>query len=141
MRSTVYPNVEAAIDALDPSYPVMCLFPERIKAQARVFLEGFGARLGGRVLYAVKCNPHVWVLRALHEAGIHDFDTASLPEIAEVSELFPDAECYFNHPVKNRAAIDAAFRIYEVRHWAIDHENELKKLVGIVGPGHRIQVR
>ncbi len=41
------------------------------------------------MLYAVKCNPHPEVLRALHKGGIRHFDTASLPEIAQVRESFP----------------------------------------------------
>ncbi|HAK61877.1 MAG TPA: decarboxylase, partial [Alphaproteobacteria bacterium] len=72
--------------ALLPSYPVMCFWPDRIAMTAKRFLDGFP----GKVLYAVKCNPHAIVLRALHNAGIRDFDTASLNEIALVNELFND---------------------------------------------------
>jgi len=66
-----------------------------VRQTAQRFLELFP----GRVLYAVKCNPHPSVLRALYSAGIRHFDTASLPEIALIREKFPDAGAYFMHPV------------------------------------------
>ena len=64
----------------------------------RSFLELFP----GRVLYAVKCNPHPSVLSALYDAGIRHFDTASLPEIALVRERSRMPAVYFMHPVKGR---------------------------------------
>src|SRR5664279_3147875 len=73
-----FQSVKAMVTALQPSYPVYCLRPEIIADTARRFLELFP----GRVLYAVKCNPHPEVLGALYRAGIRHFDTASLPEIA-----------------------------------------------------------
>jgi ornithine decarboxylase len=120
-----YPAVLDLLRDLRPSYPVLCLRSETLAARARAFLDGFP----GRVLYAVKCNPLPAVLRAIHAAGVRDFDTASLPEIAEVCELFPDAECYFHHPVKGRAAIRDAYRVHGVRHFTIDHRDELDKVV------------
>ena len=60
----------------------MCFWPERIAQTARRFLDGFP----GKVLYAVKCNPHGIVLDAMYGAGIRNFDTASLNEIALVDE-------------------------------------------------------
>ena len=53
-----FPSVDAVVDALQPSYPIYCLRPRELKAQATYFLDHFP----GRVLYAVKCNPHVIVL-------------------------------------------------------------------------------
>ena len=76
--SREFADVPAMLKALTPSYPVYCLRPHVIAATARRFLDLFP----GRVLYAVKCNPHPLVLRALYDAGIRHFDTASLPEIA-----------------------------------------------------------
>ena len=46
-----------------------------------------------------------------------------------VKELLPDATCYFNHPVKNRAAIEAAHHVYDVRHFVIDSHEELAKIL------------
>ena len=108
--------------ALSPSYPVFCLRPHVIAATAKRFLDLFP----GRVLYAVKCNPHPLVLAALYKAGIRHFDTASLPEIAQVRESLPDAACYFMHPVKGRAVIGTASRVYNIDQYVIDHPKELE---------------
>ena len=98
-KNPVFTTVEAVVESLKPGYPVYCLRPAELERQAKYFLGNFP----GRVLYAVKCNPHVAVLQALFDAGIRHFDTASLAEIALVREHFPQADCYFMHPVKPRA--------------------------------------
>ena len=137
MSKNSFASVHEMLGALQPSYPVMCFWPDRIAMTARRFLTGFP----GKVLYAVKCNPHAIVLSAMHGAGIRDFDTASLNEIAFVNERFNDVTCYFNHPVKSRAAIDSAVRVYGVNDFVVDHPTELAKLVAVAGQGHVIQVR
>ena len=86
-------------------------------------------------MYAVKCNPHLAVLEALYEAGIRHFDTASLAEIALVREHLPQADCYFMHPVKARASIMTARKVYGIDHFVIDHEKELNKIVDVTGGG------
>jgi ornithine decarboxylase len=124
-----FDSVRMMIEALKPSYPVYCLRPELINRAAQKFLDQFP----GRVLYAVKCNPHPEVLRALHRAGIRHFDTASLPEIAQVRESYPDAACYFMHPVKGRAVIGTAAKVYEIDTYVIDHPRELDKILAETG--------
>jgi ornithine decarboxylase len=129
-----FDDVRGMIEALRPSYPVYCLRPHVLRQTARRFLELFP----GRVLYAVKCNPHASVLRALYSAGIRHFDTASLPEIALIRENFPDAGAYFMHPVKSRAVIHAAARIYNVDTYVVDHEKEINKVIDETGGGEGI---
>jgi ornithine decarboxylase len=124
-----FTSVEHVIDALAPSYPVYCLRPSVLEDTVRQFMALFP----GTVLYAVKCNPHPRVLDALHRAGITHFDTASLPEIALIAERYRDAACYFMHPVKSRAAIQAAYGIYGVRHYVVDHPDELRKVLEETG--------
>ncbi len=124
MKLARYASVDAMLKSLAPSYPVYCLRPADFRRQAERFLDQFP----GKVLYAVKCNPHPAVLRALHGAGIHDFDTASLPEIALVHELFDDVTAYFHHPVKSRPAIQSAHEIYGVQFYSVDHADELAKI-------------
>lgn len=126
-----FPTVRAVVEALKPSYPVYCVHPAEIERCARQFLDQFP----GRVLYAVKCNPHPLVLDILYRTGIRHFDTASLNEIALIRETYPDADAYFMHPVKGRAAIDAAHDVYGIDHWVIDHEDELRKIVEVSGSG------
>ncbi|MFQ5958296.1 MAG: type III PLP-dependent enzyme [Alphaproteobacteria bacterium] len=124
MAEQPFESARAMVAAMTPSYPVYCLRPAVLAQAARRFLEAFP----GRVLYAMKCNPHPRVLRALYDAGIRHFDTASLPEIAQVRELFRDAGAYFMHPVKARAVIKTAYEVYGVRHFVVDHERELAKV-------------
>jgi len=126
-----FATVEDVIKELKPGYPVYCLRPAELRRQASYFLDSFP----GRVMYAVKCNPHLVVLQALYDAGIRHFDTASLAEIALIREHFPQADCYFMHPVKSRAAIMSASQVYSVDHFVIDHENELDKLIATTGGG------
>lgn len=119
-----FAHARAVVKALTPSYPVYCVRPAVLRATAKRFLALFP----GRVLYAIKCNPHPLVLQALYDAGIRHFDTASLQEIAQVREMFRDAEPYFMHPVKGRAVIKSAHEVYGVRTYVIDHASELAKL-------------
>ena len=125
MATRHFPDTESMLAALNPGYPVYCLRPTVLRARARWFVDHFP----GSVLYAVKCNPHPRVLKHLHAGGIRHYDTASLPEIAQVGELFDDATLYFMHPVKGRAAIRSADRVYGVRHYVVDHEDELDKVM------------
>ena len=127
-----FATVEEVIEDLKPGYPVYCLRPAELKRQARFFLDSFP----GRVMYAVKCNPHLTVLQALFDAGIRHFDTASLAEIALVREHFPQADCYFMHPVKARASILTAQDVYSVDHYVIDHVKELEKIIETTGSGN-----
>ncbi len=118
-------DVQSVVMGLTPSYPVHCVRPEVLAQSARNFISQFP----GTVLYAVKCNPHPMVLKALYEGGVRHFDTASLPEIAQICESFPNAHAYFMHPVKARAVIRSAYSVYGIRHFVIDHQNELEKLL------------
>lgn len=129
MPVTKFDDVKSMVAAMTPSYPIYCLRPHVLAETAGRFL----AQFPGRVLYAVKCNPHPRVLQALYDAGIRHFDTASLPEIAQVRELFRDAGAYFMHPVKGRAVINTAYEVYGVRHFVIDHPSELAKVMDETG--------
>lgn len=124
-----FASVEDMIDKLQPGYPVYCLRPHVLRSSAQRFLE----RFPGDVLYAVKCNPHPEVLKVLHDAGVDHFDTASLSEIAQISELFADSHRYFMHPVKPRAAIRTAYEVYHIKHFVIDHGDELSKVLEEAG--------
>ena len=138
-RARSYPDAGEVARLLQPSYPVYCLRPHVLERAARGFVDQFP----GTALYAVKCNPHPAVLRALHAGGINAFDTASLNEIARVAETFDDADCFFMHPVKPRPAIASAHRVYGVLHYVVDHMAELHKLAKQIrnDPGVTVMVR
>lgn len=122
---TRFADVESAVRALRPREPMYCVFPGLVERAARRFIDGFP----GRVLYAVKANPHPLVLAAIGRAGVDHFDVASISEIALVASLLPDATLCFMAPVKPREAVREAFEAYGVRHFVIDHANELDKVV------------
>ena len=124
-----FPDVASVAMALTPSYPVYCLRPHVLEATARAFVTFFP----GTVLYAVKCNPHPQVLDAFYRGGVRHFDTASLPEIAQIAETYDDAKAYFMHPVKGRAVIKSAYSIYGVRNFVVDHMSELDKVIEETG--------
>ncbi len=114
---------------LAPEQPVYCFRPGVVAEQTRAFLT----RFPGRVMFAVKSNPHPAVLEWLHEAGIRDFDTASTGEMELVRGHFPEARCYYMHAVKGRSAIARAWHEFGIRHFVIDHPAELDKLRQVLG--------
>ena len=126
-----YPTSADMVAALAPDEPVFCVRRAALAEAARRFLADFP----GRVLYAVKCNPNASVLGALYGAGIRDFDTASLEEIAAVRGQFGDSRAHFHHPVKSRRAIRRAYHDFGVRHFTIDHAAELAKVLAECGGG------
>ena len=125
IESKSFPSVEAMLVDYHPEAPVYCLRKKRIQRNARHFVNNFP----GKVLYAVKCNPHPWVLDACHVGGISDFDVASLEEVKLIRERYNNSTPYFQHPVKSRSAIRNSYRLHGVRHFAVDHLSELSKVV------------
>ena len=126
LRPLRFATVEEAVAELRPSEPLFCLRPAELRRLAGRFVAGFP----GRVLYAVKCNPHPLVLRTLHGAGVRDFDVASLDEIALVDGLLGrGAGLFFNNPAKARGAIRDAGRLHGVRFYTADHASEVDKIV------------
>ncbi len=117
------------IKALRPEVSTYCICPSALEKTARAFLDGFP----GHVLYAVKANPMPEVVDALHGGGIRHFDTASITEISSISERYDDASTYFMHPVKGWQAIGDAYHRYSVRHFVVDHGDELNKIHDVLG--------
>jgi ornithine decarboxylase len=130
-------SIEAFLKNKTTDLPVFCLYPEAARRAARSFVEGFP----GEVLYAVKANPEARLLGWLHEGGIRSFDTASISEIELVRRTVPGAHCYYNHPIKPRASIVAAYRRLGVRDFVVDHSGELDKILQEVGADLTIEVR
>ena len=119
-----FPSVAAAIEAYTGDDAIYLLYPQRIAAAAETFLSGFP----GKVLYAVKANPHPAVLKTLWASGLRGFDVASIREIDLVRRVCPDAELYLMHPVKSRRTIRHAYA-QGVRHLAFDCSAELGKIL------------
>lgn len=123
MRSYISPD--SAVKHLQPEQPVILYRPHALKRAVDTFLSGFR----GNVLFAVKTNPDEHVLRDLWAHGVRRFDAASLHEVAMVRGLFPEAEIYFMHTIKSRQAIRKAYYDYGVRHFSLDTEEEMLKIL------------
>jgi ornithine decarboxylase len=123
-------DIPQMLRKLQPDNPVYCIYPHVYHKTTRRFIDGFP----GRVLYAVKANNHPFVLSALLDAGIRDFDCASLLEIEQVRAISEDAVCYLMNPVRIRNAARVAQRDYGVRHFVIDHSSGLDPLLSEIDP-------
>ena len=120
----VFNSVEDAIHAYDGDDAIYVLYPRKIEAAAKTFLDGFP----GTAIYAVKANPHPAVLKTLWASGMRGFDVASIREIDLVQAACPDAELYLMHPVKSRRTIRHAYQA-GIRHFAFDCAAELGKIL------------
>jgi ornithine decarboxylase len=114
--------------ALRPDAPVYCFRPSVLEADARAFMQAFP----GKTAYAVKTNGESFVLKTLADVGIKSFDVASPGEFASVREVAPRAELLYMHPVKAQSDIRLALEGYGVRVLALDHEDEIAKILRVV---------
>ena len=114
--------------ALRPDVPVYCFRPEVLAADANAFMAAFP----GKTAYAVKTNGEPFVLRTLCEAGVGAFDVASPGEFAAVREVSATAEMLYMHPVKAQSDIRLALEKYGIRVLALDHEDEIAKILRVV---------
>jgi ornithine decarboxylase len=114
--------------ALRPDVPVYCFRPQVLEEDARLFMGAFP----GRTAYAVKTNGEPMVLKALTAAGVTCFDVASPGEFEAVRAVAPKAEMLYMHPVKAQSDIRLALEKYRIRTMALDHEDEVAKILRIV---------
>ncbi|RXF73575.1 alanine racemase [Hansschlegelia zhihuaiae] len=118
---------EAAL-ALRPDRPVYGFRPSVLDADARAFLSAFR----GRTAYAVKTNGEPFVLERLAKAGVDAFDVASPAEFAAARAASADAALFYMHPVKAQSDVRLALEGYGIRSLALDHEDEVAKILRIV---------
>jgi ornithine decarboxylase len=119
---------QAAALAMRPDAPVYCFRPDVLRADAAAFVAAFP----GKTAYAVKTNGEHFVLDVLSDLGINAFDVASPGEFAAVRAVAPRAELLYMHPVKAQSDIRLALERYGVRVMALDHEDEIAKILRIV---------
>ena len=125
-----FSTVADQVVELKPSIPVYFIRPNSIKRAAKFFLENFQTpKFASDILYSVKSNPDSAVLKHLFDAGVKNFDVASMAEVKLINELFGDAaNMYFMHPVKSREAIFDAYFNHGIRDFSLDSFDELQKL-------------
>ena len=131
-----FPSVEAMVASYRPEVPVYCLRKKTIERNVNRFISMFP----GKVLYAVKCNPHPFVLDAVYDGGISHFDVASLTEVQLISERYKNSTRYFQHPVKSRSAIQDSYRNHDVRHYAVDHLDEFSKIMDEIDDANEVTI-
>ena len=120
-----FTSVENLVNQLKPDKPVYCIRKKSILSASNFFQKKFP----GRILYAVKTNPHPEVIKTLVKSGISEFDVASISEIKSVRKFSQSAKCSFMHTVKSREDVQEAYFKYGVKTFALDTKEELIKII------------
>ena len=120
-----FKSVDKLVDQLKPTEPVYCIRRDSINIASKFFQNKFP----GKILYAVKTNPHPLVLKTIVESGINDFDIASIKEVEAIRNVSPDAKCSYMHTVKSKESINEAYFKYNIKTFSIDTKDELIKIL------------
>jgi ornithine decarboxylase len=120
-----FKSVEELISQLKPDKPVYCIRKNSVLSASKFFQK----RFPGKILYAVKTNPHPTVIKTLIKSGIDQFDVASIDEIKAVRKFSQSTKCSFMHTVKSRESISEAYFKYGVKTFSLDTKDELIKII------------
>jgi ornithine decarboxylase len=120
-----FKTVDDLINQLKPERPVYCIRKNSIHVASKTFQNKFP----GKILYAVKTNPHPEVLKTIVESGIENFDIASIKEIEDIKKIDPKAKCSYMHTVKSRESIKEAYFKYNIKAYSLDTKDELIKII------------
>ena len=120
-----FKSVEDLVNQLKPDKPVYCIRNNSILSASKYFQQNFP----GKVLYAVKTNPHKEVIKTLIESGINQFDVASIEEIKAVRKFSQTAKCSYMHTVKSRESITEAYIKYVIKTFALENKEEMIKII------------
>jgi ornithine decarboxylase len=120
-----FKTVDDLINQLKPERPIYCIRKNPIHIASKTFQK----RFPGKILYAVKTNPHPEVLKTIVESGIENFDVASIKEIEDIRKISPQAKCSFMHTVKSRESIKEAYFNHYVKSFSLDTKDELIKIL------------
>ena len=111
-----FKSVEDLINQLRPDKPIYCIRKNSILSASSYFQKKFP----GKILFAVKTNPHAEVIKTLIKSGISQFDVASIEEIKAVKKFSEKAKCSFMHTIKSRESISEAYFKYGIKTFALD---------------------
>ena len=120
-----FKTVEELVNQLRPNKPVYVIRKKSILSSAKFFQKKFP----GKILYAVKTNPHPEVIKTLIRSGIDQFDVASIEEIKSVRNFSQTAKCSYMHTVKSRENISEAYFKFGIKTFALDTKDELIKII------------
>ena len=131
-----FKSVEELINQLKPDKPVYCIRKNSILSASKYFRKKFP----GKILYAVKTNPHSEVVKTLVKSGINQFDVASIEEIKAIRKFSQSAKCSFMHTVKSRESITEAYFNYGIKTFALDTKDELIKIIESTGNAQDLEL-
>ena len=120
-----FKTVDELVGQLKPERPVYCIRKKTIHVASKIFQNKFP----GKILYAVKTNPHPEVLKTIVKSGIKNFDVASIKEIKDIKIISPDAKCSYMHTVKSKESIKEAYFRYNIKAYSLDTKDELIKII------------
>ena len=120
-----FESVDEIVNELKPVNPIYCIRKNSINTACNWFNKNFP----GKVLYAVKTNPHEEVIKEIKNSGIDKFDIASIEEIKIIKKIVPDAECFYMNTIKSREHIREAYFNYNIKNFALDTKDELLKII------------
>ena len=120
-----FKSVEELINQLKPDKPVYCIRKNSILSASKFFQKKFP----GKILFAVKTNPHPEIIKTLIKSGIDQFDVASIQEVKAVKKFSQTAKCSYMHTVKSRESIKEAYLKYGIKTFALDTKDELIKII------------
>ena len=120
-----FKSVDEIVNELKPVNPIYCIRKNSINTACNWFNKNFP----GKVLYAVKTNPHEEVIKEIKNSGIDKFDIASIEEIKIIKKIVPDAECFYMNTIKSREHIREAYFNYNIKNFALDTKDELLKII------------
>ncbi|MBD1153340.1 type III PLP-dependent enzyme, partial [Pelagibacterales bacterium SAG-MED24] len=120
-----FKSVENLINQLKPDKPVYCIRKNSILSASKFFQKKFP----GKILFAIKTNPHPEVIKTLMKSGIDQFDVASIEEIKAVRKFDQRAKCSYMHTVKSRENIREAYFEFGVKTFSLDTKDELIKII------------
>ena len=120
-----FKSVDDMVNQLKPTEPVYCIRKKSIQLASKYFQKNFP----GKVLYAVKTNPHPLVLKTIVESGINNFDVASIKEINTIKKISPNAVCSYMHTIKSRENIKEAYFNHGIKTFSLDTKEELIKII------------
>ena len=86
-----FKSVEQIINQLKPEKPIYCIRKNSIRSAVKYFNKNFP----GKILYAVKTNPHPAVIQTIIDSGVEQFDVASIEEIKSIRSFSQTAKCSY----------------------------------------------
>jgi len=120
-----FKSVEELVNRLKPVEPVYCIRKKSIQLASKYFQNKFP----GKVLYALKTNPNITVLKTIVDSGINNFDVASIKEIETIRKISPNSNCSYMHTIKSRESIEEAYFKHNIKTFSLDTKEELTKIL------------